>query len=357
MRLDERARLAVEDVQLAVDRLERDSRGPLERFDRYRERTQRTRRLASGALAALVALAALCFGLRSLSPDRSVPAAPTLPPGTLLIGEWHPKTQDATWYTISTDGTHRTDLGLRVTCATWFPSGEQILITNDIAFHRDGGPLRPAVVQPDGSGLTPLDGWVDPHLNLGCGDVSPDGTRIVAEGWIDGDRSRNGIYSVQAADGRGPQRLTRGLDSVPVYSPDGAQVAFFRTKTGITPDGAGAVFVVNVDGTGERRLTPWGWSFLHVSWSPDGRWIAFQKPYGQLYLVHPDGSELHQVPMTLPAGTGALEPDWSPDAQWIVFTAQNGDVSTIWAVRPDGSGLQQITDRDRGQDSTPDWRP
>ena len=31
MTLDERARLAVEDIQLAVDRLERETRGPLER--------------------------------------------------------------------------------------------------------------------------------------------------------------------------------------------------------------------------------------------------------------------------------------------------------------------------------------
>ena len=56
MTLDERARVAVEDIQFSVDRLERETRGPLERFDRYRERRQRNRRLTAGALAVVVAL-------------------------------------------------------------------------------------------------------------------------------------------------------------------------------------------------------------------------------------------------------------------------------------------------------------
>jgi Tol biopolymer transport system component len=357
MRLDERARLAVDDIQLAVDQLERETRGPLERFDRYRERRQRNRRLTAGVLAAIVALGALLFALRALQPDRSVPATPVVPTGTLLFGDRDPKTQEATWSTVSADGSHRTDLGFQATCARWSPTGDQILITNDGPSQRTGGPLRPAIVQPDGTGRVSLDGLTDPGLNLGCGDMSPDGSLLVAEGWVNHTPSRSGIYEVRASDGSGLIRLTEGHDSAPVYAPDGTQVAFFRTKVGISPDGAGAVFVVNTNGTGLRRVTPWGWAFLFESWSPDGQWIAFQKPYGQVYLVHPDGSDLHQVPLALPAGMGALNPEWSPDGQWLVFSAQNGDESTIWVSRPDGSGLQQITEQSGMQDTQPDWRP
>ena len=203
----------------------------------------------------------------------------------------------------------------------------------------------------------PLDGLTDPGLDLGCGDVSPDGSEVAVEGWVNGAPSRNGINEVGASDGSGLIRLTEGRDSVPVYSPDGTQVAFFRTKVGINPDGAGAIFVVDTNGLGLRRLTPWGWAFLHESWSPDGQWIAFQKPYGELYLVHPDGTGLHQVPLALPAGLGASDPEWSPDSAWLVFTAQTGDTSAIWAARPDASGLQQITDVPGEQLSLPDWRP
>ncbi|HEX3298959.1 MAG TPA: hypothetical protein VHW68_02485 [Actinomycetota bacterium] len=356
MRLDVRARLAVDDIQLAVDRLETETRGPLVRFDRYRERRQRTKRLTTGALAAIVAISALLFALRALQPHPT-PASPTVPPGTILYGDWHAKAQDASWFTISTDGSARTDLGVTATCATWFPSGDRILITNDQEFHRTGGPLRPASVEPDGSGRVPLDGLTDPLLNLGCGDVSPDQSELALEGWVSHASSRSGIYEVRASDGSGLIRLTHGQDSVPEYSPDGTQVAFFRTKTGITPDGSGAIFVINTDGTGLRRLTPWGWTFLFEAWSPDGQWIAFQKPYGELYLVRPDGSDLHEVPLALPAGMGASNPAWSPDGQWLVFTAQNGDVSSLWAAHPDGSALQQMTQPSAVQQTQSSWRP
>jgi tricorn protease-like protein len=296
------------------------------------------------------------FALRALQPHPT-PATPTLPSGTILYGEWHPKPQHATWYTVSTDGSEHRGIGVAATCATWFPSGSRILITNDLAFHQDGGPLRPATVQPDGSGRVALDAVHEPGLNLGCGDVSPDEKTLVLEGWAHHAPAEDGIYQVRASDGGGLIRVTEGHDSVPVYSPDGAQVAFFRSKTGTTPDGSGAIFVVNTDGSGLRRITPWGWAFLFESWSPDGQWIAFQKPYGQLYLVHPDGTDLHQVPLALPAGMGASNPSWSPDGQWLIFTAQNGDTSSLWAAHPDGSALQEVTQPSNAQQTQSDWRP
>jgi hypothetical protein len=37
-------------------------------------------------------------------------------------------------------------------------------------------------------------------------------------------------------------------------------------------------------------------------------------------MVHPDGSEQHDVPLTLPL-LGRPEPSWSPDGPWIVFSS------------------------------------
>jgi TolB protein len=130
-----------------------------------------------------------------------------------------------------------------------------------------------------------------------------------------------------------------------------------RTKSGVNPDGAGALFVVNADGADLRRITPWGFAFLDQAWSPDGSWIVFQRPYGRLFLVHPDGTGLHEVPVELPKGSGAREPSWSPDGAWIVFALDRGGSSNVYAVRPDGTGLTRITDTHGTQDSGPDWRP
>lgn len=33
-----------------------------------------------------------------------------------------------------------------------------------------------------------------------------------------------------------------------------------------------------------------------------------------------DGTDLHQFPVKLPAGSGAQDPTWSPDGSTIVFT-------------------------------------
>jgi TolB protein len=187
--------------------------------------------------------------------------------------------------------------------------------------------------------------------------VSPDGTRIVLEGFNDQDTRRNGIYTVRASDGGGLVRLTSGFDGPPAYSPDGSQVVFMRTRPGIQPDGAGALFVVDARGGRPVRITPWGASFLDKAWSPDGEWIAFQRPYGRLFLVHPDGSGLHRVPVELPQGAGARTPSWSPDGEWIVFSMQQARGATIWAVRPNGSDLQPVTTL-RGVDSiSPSWSP
>lgn len=354
MTLDERARRAAAGVTRVVD--ERTSTSPAGSFDRFEAAlaVRRRRERASAVVVAMIlAIGATALAVHALSSvERPRPAAP-FPTGLLIVGDWSERPQLARWYTVGTDGTRRTDLGVTASCAVWFPDGSRILITDDTA----GRPLRPAVVMPDGTGRARLDGVDDRRLNLGCGDVSPDGRRVVVEGFNDARRSRDGIYSIRSSDGGGLRRLTRGIDGVPRYSPDGSRLVFFREKLGLHPDSSGALFVIDADGTGLRRITPWGGAFLGQEWSPDGAWIVFQRPFGLLSLVRPDGSGLHTVPVSLPAGTGAVQPSWSADGRWILFALQRGDASTIYAVRPDGSGLRPVTSTDGALESWPGWRP
>jgi TolB protein len=135
------------------------------------------------------------------------------------------------------------------------------------------------------------------------------------------------------------------------------QVVFMRTKPGIQPSGAGALFVVGADGGRAERITPWGSAFLDQAWSPDGRWITFERPYGELYLVRPDASDLHAVPVQLPTGAGAETPSWSAVGRWIVFSLHAQGRSNIFAVRPDGTGLRRITSATEGDLASPDWPP
>jgi Tol biopolymer transport system component len=124
--------------------------------------------------------------------------------------------------------------------------------------------------------------------------------------------------------------------------------------------------LVKVDATVEARTssswkslsplsTPWGYAFDDHAWSPEGSWIVFQRPYGQLYLVRPDGSDLHRVPLDLPPNTGALNPSWSPDGTWIVFSLQRSDQAEIYMARPNGTGLRKVTGAPDVQGQHPDW--
>jgi dipeptidyl aminopeptidase/acylaminoacyl peptidase len=348
MRLEDRARRASDDIRRAVGRPD-----TLERFERFRERKHRRQRIGAGVLALCLAALSILVATRAFRPNPApTPAAPS--GGSILYGQWNAKLEKSQWFTVRPDGSGVRNLHTLVTCAVWWPDGSRILITDDAA-EGPGQPLRPATIAPDGSGLRALDAAKAPNLNLGCGDVSPEGSRLVLEGFSDHPGPLNGIYSVRASDGGGLVRLTRGRDGVPSFSPDGTQVAFFRQRDGVSPPGAGALFVVNADGTDLHRITPWGFAFLGQSWSPDGRWIAFQRPYGQLYLVHPDGTGLHRLPLELPAGAGALNPAWSPDGSRIAFSlSRNGDAD-IYTVRADGTRLTRVTSSTGVNLQTPDW--
>lgn len=355
---DARGREAGRAFRAEIERMEttEGDRASIQRFERYRVGRQRRQRIGTGLLATALAGAAIVFVMRAFEPtERNAPAVPGRAGGLILYGDWDANAQQADWFTVRPDGSEPHDLQLAATCAVWYPDGSAILITNDAALGA-GTPLRPAVVDLDGSNLRPLDATRNPDLNLGCGDVSPDGRRIALEGFgQDGHAELDGIYSVRASDGGGLVRLIRGPVSPPRYSPDGTRLSFFDTREGVSPTGSGALFVMRADGTDPVRVTPWGYAFDDHAWSPDGSWIVFQRPYGQLYLVRPDGSELHRVPLNLPPGTGSLNPTWSPDGRWIVFSLQGSDQAEIYMARSDGTDLTKVTGAPEVQAQHPDW--
>jgi TolB protein len=96
---------------------------------------------------------------------------------------------------------------------------------------------------------------------------------------------------------------------------------------------------------------------MDQGWSPDGQWIVYQRPYGQLTMVRPDGSDPRDIPLALPAGTGAENPAWSPDGEWIVFSLVRGGTANIYMVRPDGTSLTQITTQAGVDEQRPVWTP
>jgi dipeptidyl aminopeptidase/acylaminoacyl peptidase len=90
--------------------------------------------------------------------------------------------------------------------------------------------------------------------------------------------SSGGAIYIMNPDGSGLRALTTGMD--PALSPDGQQVAFTRWDGGSGDGALGSVWVINIDGSGERKIEGDVRQPKSPTWSPDGRQIVINMQQG-----------------------------------------------------------------------------
>ena len=138
------------------------------------------------------------------------------------------------------------------------------------------------------------------------------------------------------------------------WSPDGRALAFTLLK-----DGAWDVYVMRDDGSRPLRLTNGtGLSSFYTSWSPDGRRIAFGAKRGReaktdIYVIDADGTNLRQL-TTDPAADST--PAFSPDGRRIAFISDRDGLYQVYVMNADGSAQTRLT-RDGARDFNPQWSP
>ena len=172
---------------------------------------------------------------------------------------------------------------------------------------------------------------------------SPDGSRI-AFAW-NGDPvpgAKGFDLYVKAIGSETLLRLTRHPSEwiSPTWSPDGTQVAFHRLAGADT-----GIYVVPALGGPERKLRatrlpstggPWP-LFPTISWSADGRWLAFSDwlpadDHGRIYLLSTETGERRPVPIG-PKCLVETQPAFSHKGEYLAY----------WCVRSfDESGLYVV---------------
>ena len=309
----------------------------------------------------VLALSACGGGQGNSGSDSSAPRAKNLD-GEILFARKGGKYKDETIYTAKANGAHErriSDFGGQC-CPRLSPGGTKV---SHSATAPDGERFTTAIVHADGSKpqLIPIR---DPTLNLGCSIWSPDGKQMACEAWDDSNSERNGLYLADAPDGQNLVQLTRnplGTTDLPQdFSPDGSRIVFLRAEP-VEDALFGTLYVVNVDGTGLRRITPPGSHIQTARWSPDGKWIVFgstgSEPYQVIEAVRPDGTGQKKV-FEDPDGGSAFTPTWSPDGNKIMFgLIANSEYSKpeeqmdnkLCVIDEDGKGLAVVLD-------TPDFR-
>ena len=157
-------------------------------------------------------------------------------------------------------------------------------------------------------------------------------------------------------------RTKDAFDTESQWSPNGKRLAFTRVKN----NNQAAVFVVNIDGTGLRRLTPWNLDAASPDWSPDRRQILFNSyfdphrgKFSNIYAIRPDGS--HRTLLThTRRGIQSFRPSWSPDGTRIVFCRftplgqMRGRVD-LYTMNRNGTAVQRVTNMPQAFPFAPDW--
>jgi Tol biopolymer transport system component len=140
------------------------------------------------------------------------------------------------------------------------------------------------------------------------------------------------IFVTAAAGGRARRLTPLGTDArSPSWSPNGHEVLFVSnlvTKLGVYSDDA-ELTVINANGKSERLLDQ-TFACSDSSWSPDGRWIAYdagdcsgmQGGSTDLELISPKGTDWRPIP----SSHGAVAFGWSPDAKKLAFACSNNNL-------------------------------
>ena len=195
---------------------------------------------------------------------------------------------------------------------------------------------------------------------------SPNGEWIVfGVGSFFVPRGKPARVMMARADGSETRELTHGPVNTgfPSWSPDGKRIIYR-----VWDEHEHGLRILNLDDGAVTRLTTDYDNF--PVWSPAGDRIAFTSFRNNdfdVYTIRPDGTGLQQL-TTTPGNDGHCV--WSPDGKYLLFSSSRfgfkdeaplydhipQPYGELFVMKADGSGQRPLTDNS-WEDATPAWQP
>jgi Tol biopolymer transport system component len=323
------------------------------------------------AIATAIVVLTLAIGCGTVEPTimpvppTDTPAPPTATPMPPLSGSGggviafvSERSGTPEVHVMNADGSDHRQLtkGAYARFPAWSPDGSQIVFE----YSREGSNAI-YTINADGTGrrlLTRL-----PAYGLTWSSVPLEGGTGGAQIAFACDGNINAGICVADADGASVRLLARtdGLDLLPVWSPDGSQIAFVSAPDGLS--GPSYIYVMDIPdepdsaGTNLRRLTQTDDVLEDTpAWSPDGSHLAFSAMHDghlEIFMINADGTDLQRLTRN---AYGDYYPTWSPDGSQIAFQSSPDGQWDIYVMNADGINLQRLTN-DGAADQYPAWRP
>ena len=165
--------------------------------------------------------------------------------------------------------------------------------------------------------------------------LSPDGKKVafVAHGEV---------FAASATDGGDATRVTTTTapESQPVWAPDSRRLAYVSHRNGV-----GQIFLYDFGTNAETQLTNSAEGDDTPRFSPDGKWLAYQRAGRELRAINME-TKRERVVVTGEFERPPLASDrpfvWSPDSKWIAFMpVGQKSFRNVFVARVEGDGKGQ----------------